>query len=623
MSIRARVRKSKRSIDPEFDPCVETLVSFVDTHDNETDSKQKRKGGAHQALILTPVPTAVPTVRVRSLSRGGSLAPVKRRNRSFGPNNPVGSVGGNNYSRKGSAGSLTSSNLSHSGNHGIGAGSQSDGENLSDGEGMMMDVSLEDEKVEVGEDGVTTTGPGLPPGGSCAANNDRLLSISLHSHPAGLPKHPSAHHINGGGRYASPLAVLRTSSGVSNISSAQSDHLSSSVRSQSSRSRSRSRSRRRMGGGGHMRMRSLGAASAFASASNSNSGQIEMEELDGASNAAVTVEPISIPLKDILSVDEEIPSRNGGIQAGGSDFYSSAVSDVEAAKEVNGPQTPTAASNAAMPKSPTPPQSNNGKVLYRIFLHTLSHGYVEFSLDHVNSHDIFMAYLKAHLAPDRIPQREVDGKNKHHQSNVASSTGMLRTMVLTPTKEVPSNLSSSTHSASNTLRTSNNCNNKTAASSNSNMARSRSGVNNPPIPHLTRSSSTTSYNTNAIDRLHSKAIHQRLQHESTPYQRMKERVATMMSNMMDCACCQDTTVAPLESSLQAASEEDNNMKQSKKSMQQQQTKISSQPSTGASPNTKQLRSRGIGGLSFEETSCHSGRVGGEGQPALSFEKSFS
>ena len=62
-------------------------------------------------------------------------------------------------------------------------------------------------------------------------------------------------------------------------------------------------------------MRSLGAASAFAAA---GSGTVE-------EGGEVVVEPISIPLKDILSVDEEVPSRNRGSNVGcGSDFYSSA-----------------------------------------------------------------------------------------------------------------------------------------------------------------------------------------------------------------------------------------------------------------------------------------------------------
>ena len=123
-------------------------------------------------------------------------------------------------------------------------------------------------------------------------------------------------------------------------------------------------------------MRSLGAASAFAAA-----GSGTVEEGD-----EVVVEPISIPLKDILSVDEEVPSRNRGSNVGcGSDFYSSAASDVGAATKENGSGT-----QLSLP-SPPPSSTNNGRSLYRIFLHTLSHGYVEFSLDHCNSYDIFMA----------------------------------------------------------------------------------------------------------------------------------------------------------------------------------------------------------------------------------------
>ena len=38
----------------------------------------------------------------------------------------------------------------------------------------------------------------------------------------------------------------------------------------------------------------------------------------------------------------------------------------------------------------------------------ISHSYVKFSLDHCNSYDIFMTYIKAHLQPDRIPTHSIE-----------------------------------------------------------------------------------------------------------------------------------------------------------------------------------------------------------------------
>lgn len=300
-------------------------------------------------------------------------------------------------------------------------------------------------------------------------------------------------------------------------------------------------------------MRSLGAASAFAAANVGN------EEED-------CQEPISIPLVDVLSVDEEVPSRKGSADGGTSDFYSSAASDVGAKKEAKRPQM----------SSPSPPPSSTKKASYRIFLHTLSHGYVEFSLENANSHDMVMAYLKAHLEPDRIPKRQDGGSNAKQVGGA-----LLRTMVLTPTKDVPSVLGSSTHTSS-TVKAGN------AMNLAANAARSPPPTYLPQ-PNLIRSTSTVSCN---IDKLHSKVIHQRLQNESTPLQRMKESIEGWMSSMMDCGCCQDTTVAPLSGS----------------------SSVQGTPN-GRSPDSKKLRGKGVGGLSFEVESCGS-------SPKLSFERSM-
>jgi len=463
---------------------------------------------------------------------------------------------------------------------------------------------------------------------------------------------------NNSSRYSSPLNVIRTSSGVSingnggegSVISGgtNSDHLSSSVRSRSSRSRSRSRSRRRP-----TRMRSYGASSAFANASNNNNGMngsVNGEESDigDCSDGEKQSEPITIPLKDVLSVDEEVPSRKGGSSAngsgsGGSDFYSSAASDIGIAKELkrgDSMRSTPKASNSTPSFSQlrkdwegnsTSTTKQTQKIPHRIFLHTLSHGYVEFTLENENSHDIFMAYLKAHLSSDRIPQRgtsDSDGGSnagsgssagvKHRTAS--ASGGLLRTMVLTPTKEVPSIESRSTSIESSTAKSSQksqlNLPDKDTydghAPPPSSPKRRNSKHNRPTL--VSRDSSSVSVCSNKIDKLHSKIINQRIKNESTTFSRVKESFEGWMSSIVDCACCQDTTVAPDPSTVGS------NSIQSNKGIILEGTPDSSRMKNGKqrSPTSERLRSKGIGGLSFEvESHGPSG-----GSPKLSFEQSM-
>ncbi|KAL9187104.1 hypothetical protein ACHAXT_010824 [Thalassiosira profunda] len=580
VSVHARVRRSARAIDPEFDPPRDTLVSFVDHPANNKDNN----GSEGPSLVLTPAPAMR-----RSVSRG-NMAPVKRRHRSFSGAAVLvgvpGSVGGLGveYAKRASHGS----SLHSAGNNAAGEV----GSVTSDGEGMV-DVSL--------DEGGEAVEPSPP--------LDRLnASHNSGSHPllppTGLPAGPSAGGAPGPPkRYSSPFAVHRTSSGTGSVASAaRSDtHAGGSVRSRaSSRSRSRSRSARRMGG--HLRMRSMSAASAFATASQAGAGENELE-----AEGAEALEPIVIPLKEILSVDEEVPSRKkgsrgGGSNAGGSDFYCSAASDAEAAKEatddVGGDRSPM---------SPPPATNQSGKVPHRIFLHTLGNGYVEFSLENANSHDVFLAYLKAHLEPDRIPNRE--------HPNRAPPAGGLRTMVLTPTKEVPSNLSGS---ASGRAAKADDDNDTTTTASTMPRTPSRSALSIGARPGIVSRSRTgdSTVGSRDIDRLHSRAIKRRLKAEATPFMRFKERVADMVSSVIDCACCQDTTVAPLEEESQRHS------LQSKGSIREAKgnpggeegDKLTEMRTPERSPRSARLwATRGIGGLSFEE-SCGS-------TPKLSFEKS--
>lgn len=296
-----------------------------------------------------------------------------------------------------------------------------------------------------------------------------------------------------------------------------------------------------------IRKRSMGAHAAFAAFADA--------EIDGGCRSRtplksrgcsieeeVQAEPLTVPLADVVSVDQEIPYKRKRSGSAGSDFFSSVTSE-------------TASSGILSP--PEPSDSYHGKsALYRIFIHTATHGYIEFSFDNQNSNDILMAFLSAHLKTEQLPRKAPNNEI------VPPVQGALQTMVLTPTKKE-----------------------EHAQSNNSSLSR--------PLK-LTRSNSTES--TCTLDKLQKKMIQQRIQQESTPLQKIQENLATWMSSIVDCACCQDTTVAP--------EPEEKNVKRG------------IVPVEDASPASKLLKRRGIGGLSFEESSARL-------SPRLSFEKSVA
>ena len=642
VSIRSRIRKSQRVIDPQFDNVQEILLSFVNINNGDNTNKgSKAKGkGGEPALLLTPIPkftrsrsnnVPIKTTRTRSLNNpallNNSTVEVKRKQ------SIISDIGSDNGDLDGSSG-LNNSNV----------------EDSLESEGEFIGL----EKLEIGDD-----------------NNDSLNKSHHSAQPMQLNisrlKPPQAERGTSGGklpptgnnsRYSSPLNVIRTSSGVSingngggegSVISGgtNSDHLSSSVRSRSSRSRSRSRSRRRP-----TRMRSYGASSAFANASHNNNGMmngsLNGEECDigDCSDGEKQVEPITIPLKDILSVDEEVPSRNKGGgssvngSGGGSDFYSSAASDIGIANELKRGDsmrsTPKASNSTPSfsqlrkdweSSSNTKNSAGGQKIPHRIFLHTLSHGYVEFSLENENSHDIFMAYLKAHLSSDRIPQRGTSIVNGGGGSNAGSSSGvkhrtasagggLLRTMVLTPTKEVPSIESRSTSIEDSTTKSQKspklNLPDKDTYDGHAPPPSSPKRRNSKHRPTLvSRDSSSISVCSNKIDKLHSKIINQRIKNESTTFSRVKESFEGWMSSIVDCACCQDTTVAPDPSTVGS-----NSIQSNKGIVEGTPDSSRMKTSKQRSPTSERLRSKGIGGLSFEVESCP------PGSPKLSFEQSM-
>jgi hypothetical protein len=295
-----------------------------------------------------------------------------------------------------------------------------------------------------------------------------------------------------------------------------------------------------------MRKRSIGAHAAFNAFADAeidgNRSGTPLRSRGFSVEEDPAVEPLCVSLVDVVSVDQEVPSRNRHSSAG-SDFFSSVASD-------------TGSSNGIL-SPPKPSDSYHSKsALYRIFLHTSSAGYMEFSFDNANSHDILMAFLSAHLKPNQLPR-----KTPNHQT-IPPIDGAMQTMVLTPTT----------------------------------MEKRMPSILRQP-PQLSRSTSTDSACT--LDKLQKNIIQQRIQSETTPLERIKENVASWISSIVDCACCQDTTVAPDPDDKSAT-----------------KRGIVAAAGEDMSPASKLLKRKGIGGLSFEESSARL-------SPRLSFEKSVA
>ena len=184
---------------------------------------------------------------------------------------------------------------------------------------------------------------------------------------------------------------------------------------------------------------------------------------------------------------------------------------------------------------------------------------------------------------------------------------MLRTMVLTPTKEVPNELGGGG-----------------GHSSPSDAESGKRPTDAPPsrersIQTIETSQSTTSSRSNTIDRLQAKVIQQRLRDESTPLTRAKEAASAWLSSIMDCGlCCMDTTtVAPLDASPSSGADGGGGFGVERRGGGGASSSSSATDSSGArsiggggvgrtrSPTGEMLKSQGICGLSFEVESCPS------------------
>ena len=169
---------------------------------------------------------------------------------------------------------------------------------------------------------------------------------------------------------------------------------------------------------------------------------------------------------------------------------------------------------------------------------------------------------------------------------------MLRTMVLTPTKEVPGAPSG--------------CGGPTPSAA---VPRARS------LPQGDRSDRSTikmslsaiSSRSNTIDKLQSKVIHPRLRDESTPLSRAKDAASAWMSSILDCGlCCMDTTtVAPLDASSSAGGGGDGVGVATRRVDSDSDARPTIGGGVKTTPNGEALRNLGIGGLSFEIDSASS------------------
>ena len=414
-----------------------------------------------------------------------------------------------------------------------------------------------------------------------------LRAANLDRHNRLPPTHHGQPSPGPAGRFPSPYDCDRTPSGLSDgrtsASGSADDARSSATGRSAARSRGRSSSRRRVG---HIRNRSASAASAFNRASSRGSGCGRSpsgrfgtgDDADGSLSLGGSVHgveegPTVILLGDILGVDEEAPARAGGGRGGGGgrgdgrSFFSSPAST----PRCSGSGAPAA------PLSPPPPPLG---AAYRIFVRT-GRSYVEFGIDAVNGRDIFMACLGAHLDPDRMPRRSGDGTASESQG----AAGAMRTVVMTPSKGPAG-----------------------AGVAPSGPAGPGPGPGRPR-PSLSRVNSSASGSVN-IEKLHAAAVRRRLRAESTPLSRLHDAIAGWVSTVVDCACCQDASVAVVG--------EDDGGTAATDAGTASLDGVRRAGAGGAvsSPDTERLKSRGIGGLSFEEISIC-------GTPRLSFEGSGS
>ena len=171
---------------------------------------------------------------------------------------------------------------------------------------------------------------------------------------------------------------------------------------------------------------------------------------------------------------------------------------------------------------------------------------------------------------------------------------------------------------------------KTALSTDGGAPPRASGAENAIRPNLVRIDSAATSSSVNIEKLHAMAVKRRLRAESTPLSRLHDRFAGWMSSVVDCACCQDTTTPvrdEVEECAGTVATDGGTSLDGVPGGRGAEAASSASSGGGAgrrydmrgggsrpSPNTEKLRSRGIGGLSFEEISLC-------GTPRLSFERS--
>ncbi|KAL7470968.1 hypothetical protein ACHAXS_011256 [Conticribra weissflogii] len=412
-------------------------------------------------------------------------------------------------------------------------------------------------------------------------------------------------------------------------STAQTASMSHDSRSRSlSRPRSRSRSRSRTGNGAFLRKRSIGARNAFADVPlnggiqdpishsahslggdgiddsiRSGAGSVNPSNLKRgtsigslASMEREESEPIRITVKDVIFVDQDIIDNNSP----SSSLNGSCNSPPSATASNAIPPPPLFSSNGILPRKNSL-QSSHKHCLFRIFINTFSHGYIEFSFDNSNCYEILLAFLRAHLK-EKIRDRTT--REIGTGSAAVGHSGAMQTMVLTPSKldqftQPPLQYSLSFQPTTNTPK-----HHAQFSRSNSNLT-SRTAQTSPSNQEVT------------FDKLEAKAIKQRLKQESTPLERMKDNLAEWMSHIVDCGCCQDTTAVTQEddASTSAHWSKSNNSNNGRGGYVVLKK-------GSLSPMTEKLRKQGIGTLSLEEDDASSGRgVRTNLAPKLSFEPS--
>ena len=654
ISIRTRIRKASTSINPEFGPSVESILTFVSSSSSSSWKKKRSSSDGDSSIVITPLsilagstsPTVAATggnaawrsaspLRSQSAPRGRGGLSSSHRNRSFNnsghppvPTKDLVSSVGRRNSTNAAVGSI---------NHGGGNTTNKEEEDDIDG---MVDISLHDKQLPhngMGNNGIirmeleteerddetredkesNNNAPLLPPSQSqqqqqrqrrCSSPQFPIVqSGSGSSMPTAVGVGQQPHSTNNNTTSSSNNSIVSSTG-----SSSSNRPLSRSInaRSRSINKNMRARSRSRGGGGGDSsltcggalsrggsislsgrRMRSAGAANAFNTSTVVCDDDLD-HSLHNHQEEEMIMETMSVLLKDIISVRHETPNSSSMQTKSAAELQQVAVVSVASF-------TPPAASALALSSPPQQPLYRPGSKL------STTSTPLSPSI-HTNCYRICM-----HTRMNGYLEFNFDNNSNSYEVVLAYLRCHLKDGMVPP-DDVPvgnsgggvgrSSAASRSLGEPVDLTRTKSLSNKVVVTSKTNgggggddaTVTSTSTVSTGDKQQQLPSSASfisQSNSSNPIERLQTKAINRQLQQENTPINSIKENVSGWLSSIIDCAGMSCCQDTTVTS-------EDN-----KSSVYNgiQGTPIRKQPSfqQRMTPRSKALKRNGIGGLSFE------------------------